>query len=125
MAQIVPAKRAVIGFALSLAAGILDAFVAFVMIVAGRWMGRFMGDMPMHAFTWLIGGIVTIWGIVGLIMASGVIIGAVLIYTPGREIIGGVIVIVFSILGLFFTAGGLLLGFVLGVIGGALGLARK
>jgi len=125
LTQVTPIQKATIGFILSLIAGIIDAFVALIIIAAGRWIERFMGSMPMPGLTWWVGEIVAIWGAIGLLMAVAVIIGAVLIYTPKREVIGGIIVIVFSILSLFFTVGGLILGLILGIIGGALGIAKK
>ncbi len=64
-------------------------------------------------------------GVVGLVLAILVIIGSILIYMPGKEVIGGILVLVFSIISLFFTAGGLFIGLILGIIGGALGLAKK
>ena len=63
--------------------------------------------------------------VIGLLMAVTVIIGAVLIYTFRKEVIGGIIVIVFSIFGLFFTIGSPFLDLIFRIIGGALGIAKK
>jgi hypothetical protein len=60
-----------------------------------------------------------------LILALVVIAGAILIYMPGYEVIGGILVLVFSIVSLFFTLGGLIIGMILGIVGGALGIAKK
>jgi len=61
---------------------------------------------------------------VGTIFAILVIIGAILIYMPGKEVIGGILVLIFSILSIVI-GGGFLIGLILGIIGGALGLAKK
>lgn len=60
----------------------------------------------------------------GIIFAILVIIGAILIYMPGRETIGGIIVLGFSILSIF-VGGGFIIGMILDIIGGALGLMKK
>jgi len=44
---------------------------------------------------------------------------------PGKEVIGGILVLVFSVISLFFTLGGLIIGLILGIVGGALGIAKK
>ena len=69
-------------------------------------------------------GIFATLAAIGVILAILVIIGAILIYMPGKEIIGGILVIIFSILSIFI-GGGFLIGLILGIIGGALGLAKK
>lgn len=50
-----------------------------------------------------------------------VLIGAYRLY-KGRNVLGGVLVLVFSILSLL-TGGGFIIGFLLGVVSGALALA--
>jgi len=63
-------------------------------------------------------------GVISLIFGIIVLIGAFLIYMPGKEVIGGILVLIFSILSIF-VGGGFLIGLILGIIGGALGLAKK
>ena len=43
---------------------------------------------------------------------------------PGKEVIGGILVIIFSILSIVI-GGGFIIGLILGIIGGILGLAKK
>jgi hypothetical protein len=63
-------------------------------------------------------------GVVATVFAVLILLGAVLIYLPGKETVGGVLVLVFSILNLL-TGGGFLVGFILGVVGGVLALIKK
>jgi hypothetical protein len=65
-----------------------------------------------------------ITGSIAIVFAILLIIGAVLIFTPGRETIGGIIVLIFSVLSII-AGGGWLLGFALGIAGGTLGLLKK
>ena len=53
-----------------------------------------------------------------------VLLGAFLMYRPGKEMAGGILVLVFSAVSVI-AGGGFLAGFVLGVIGGVLGLVKK
>jgi hypothetical protein len=43
---------------------------------------------------------------------------------PGKEIIGGIIVLIFSIISIV-ALGGFIIGMILGIIGGILGLLKK
>jgi len=62
----------------------------------------------------------------GLLWAILVIVGAALIWT-GKTTVGGVLAIVFSIISLFLSlgSGGIFVGMILGIVGGALGIAKK
>lgn len=114
-------KRATAGFIVSLIGGIIDALVALLLIGAASLIA---GVEEMVGFVGA-GFVLATWGTIGLILAIIVIIGAILIYMPGKEVIGGILVLVFSIISLFFTLGGLIIGLILGIVGGALGIAKK
>lgn len=124
-----PARRATAGFIISLIGGIIDAFVALIIISAGSWLGQFGNMLPggygLGEGFGIAGAVVTTVGAIGLILAVVVIIGAILIYMPGKEVVGGILVLIFSIVSLFFTLGGFIIGLILGIIGGALGIAKK
>ena len=63
-------------------------------------------------------------GSVAILVAIMVLIGAYYIYLPGGyEMVGGIIVLTFS-LGSLISGGGFIIGAVLGIIGGILGMAR-
>jgi hypothetical protein len=63
-------------------------------------------------------------GIFGIIIAIFILGGAWLVSTPGFEIIGGIVILIFSVLSLF-VGGGWFFGLFLGVLGGILGLSKK
>jgi hypothetical protein len=137
-------NRATVGFIVSLIGGIIDVLVAIIIIAevlwglgleifihAGEhgsyvyWTDRFASFFQFSSLTiWRNIGLVLAVEI-GLVLSIVVIIGAILIYMPGKETIGGVLVLVFSIINLFFATGGLFGGLILGIIGGALGIAKK
>ena len=63
-------------------------------------------------------------GGVAILIAIMVLIGAYYVYLPGGyEMVGGIIVLIFS-LGSLVSGGGFIIGAVLGIIGGILGMAR-
>jgi len=113
--------RATAGFIISLIAGIIDAIVAIILIGLASMVAGLEESFGFVIAGWALATL----GTIGLISAIVVIIGAVLIYMPGKEVIGGILVLVFSIISIFFTLGGLIIGLVLGIVGGALGLAKK
>ena len=126
MAEAVEVKRATAGFIVSLIGGIIDALVAMLLIAAASLLADIGESIPGYGFgADIAAAALATWGAIGLVLAILVIIGAVLIYMPGKEVIGGILVLIFSIISLFFTAGGLFIGLILGIIGGALGIAKK
>lgn len=112
-------KRATAGFIISLIAGVLILINGLMFVVLAEFIESLGGALPIF-----VEGIFATLAAIGVILAILVIIGAILIYMPGKEIIGGILVIIFSILSIFI-GGGFLIGLILGIIGGALGLAKK
>lgn len=114
-----PVKRATAGFALSLVAGIFVILDGLVLI----WASAILSDLGIGDIAG-VGLTLNTLGAVGIVFAIIILIGAFLIYMPGKEMIGGILVLIFSIISIV-TGGGFLLGMILGIIGGALGLAKK
>lgn len=113
-------KRATAGFAVSLIAGI----IILIVDIAFYSMLESIGFLDVGSMIG-IGFAFDILFYLGLLWAILVIVGAALIWT-GRTTAGGVLVIIFSILSVFSLAlGGFILGLILGIIGGALGIAKK
>jgi membrane-bound ClpP family serine protease len=118
------ARRATAAFALSLIAGILVIIHGILRILQSRALEssgiedeirrRILAGIALH----LVGAIAVVFGVL-------VIVGAVLIYKPGKETIGGIIVLVFSILSILTFGVISLVGLILGIIGAALALAKK
>jgi hypothetical protein len=115
-------ERATIGFALSLIAGILVLVQGIVRIARGElnilgvldeFRRRILGGLALE----VVGAIAVVFGVL-------ILVGAILLYNAGNETAGGIIVLVFSALSIL-TGGGYVVGLVLGIIGGALGLAKK
>jgi hypothetical protein len=122
LTEVREAKRATAGFILSLIAGIIDAITALIII----GFGSFLVEIESYfGISQIVGFAVTTVGAIGLGLAILVIIGAALIYMPGYEIIGGILVLVFSLISWFFTRGGLYIGLILGILGDLLGITKK
>lgn len=110
-------KRATVGFIISLIAGIFILVNGLVFLV----LEEFLESLGVPVFvTGIFAGLAS----VGIVFAILVIIGAILIYMPGKEIIGGILVLIFSILSIFI-GGGFFIGLILGIIGGILGILKK
>jgi hypothetical protein len=71
-----------------------------------------------------LGGLVTIIGILGIVWGILVLVGAIMMNSEdkGKVRVGAILVLIFSILSWFGTAGGFFIGFLLGLIGSILGL---
>jgi hypothetical protein len=120
-------KRATIGFALSLIAAILILLNGIAFIALQSVLNSLIEFIPMPVTIPGIGFAQSVFatiGAIGVVFAILVLIGAFLIYMPGKEVIGGIIVLIFSILSIV-TMGGFFIGMILGIIGGALGIAKK
>lgn len=128
MAEVKEVKRATAGFIVSLVGGIIDAIVALIIIGVAGFISELDETIPGFTdagLTDAAGFAIATVGAIGLILAILVIVGAILIYMPGKEVIGGILVLVFSIICAFFTLGGFIIGLILGIVGGALGIAKK
>lgn len=118
----IEAKRATIGFALSLAAGILILVQGVVRLVRADLIAQFGLDTLTRR---IIGEVaLTVLGAAAIAFGAIIIVGAYLIYRLGSETAGGVLVLVFSALSII-TGGGFLIGMILGVVGAILGLLGK
>ncbi len=122
-------ERPTAAFVLSLISGILVLLTGILMLVAAGLVSSISGELvpgipyPLE----LIGSLIAIFGVVGLIFGILILVGAVMIYSgePSKVKIGSILVLVFSILSLFIVGGGFFIGFILGLIGGILGLIWK
>ena len=62
---------------------------------------------------------------IGLVLGVLVLIGAIMLrIKPAKKKVWGIIIVIFSIPSVI-TGGGLIIGFILGIIGGVLALSRK
>lgn len=115
-------KRAIIGFAFSLAGAVLILLRGIVRLVRGQDILNFANsDVIRHRI--LAGIALSLLGGIAVAFAIIIIVGAYFMYAGMTEI-GGVIVIVFSVLSIF-VGSGWLVGLILALIGGILGLLKK
>lgn len=120
-------KRAIIGFALSLVAGIFILLNGLAFIALQSFLNSIIELVPIPVAIPGLGiaeAVFATIGAIGVVFAIIVFVGAFLIYMPGKEVIGGIIVLIFSILSIV-AMGGFFIGMILGIIGGALGIAKK
>jgi len=105
--------RAMAGFALSMIAGFLIVLNTLLM-ASGAWSWIPLA-LPLPT---------TYLAFLGLIFGGTAIIGGMLTYWPARELLGGVLVIVASVLSTI-VGGGFVVGLILGIVGGILAIFKK
>lgn len=116
------AKKATAGFIVSLIGGIIilitDIYFYWVIAIAEETAGFELIGFAESLIDALFA--------LGLLWAILIIVGAGLMMA-GKTTAGGVLAIVFSILSLILSlsAGGFVIGMILGIVGGALGIAKK
>jgi hypothetical protein len=114
-------KKATTAFVLSLAGGILVLLEGLIRIIRGEALAVFGTD---RLWSRLLGLAIRVDGLIGIVLAVIIIVGAVLIYNSKTQMTGGVIVLIFALLSII-AGGGWLIGLILGVIGGILALLKK
>ena len=109
-------------FILSLIAGILIVSNTMLLGVAARWFPGMIPTLPGSANDTTVLYRLTA---VGLIFGALVLLGAIMLHIkPLSKKAWGIMILVFSIPSVV-TGGGFIIGFILGIIGGALALSRK
>ena len=110
-------------FLLSLIAGILIVSNTVLLGVAATWFPGVIPTLP--GSTANDTGVLFRLAIVGLICGVLVLLGAIMLrLKPANKKAWGILIVVFSIPSVI-TGGGFIIGFILGIIGGALALSRK
>ena len=115
-------KKATLGFAFSLAGAILILLRGAIRIALGTDILNFAGSDEIRRRI-LIGIALNVVGAVAVIFAVLILVGAFMLY-KGMYTVGGVLVIIFSVLSIF-AGSGWLIGLILGLVGGILGLLKK
>ncbi len=116
-------ERQTRSFLLSLIAGILILINAVSVAVVATWFPSLFPTLPGSSgndtmILYSVAG-------VGLVCGALVTLGAILLRSnPTHKRAWGLMTIAFSILSVV-TGGGFIIGFILGIIGGALALSRK
>jgi hypothetical protein len=114
--------RAIAGFIVSLIAGLLILAQGILRLVRGELLSGIFSDEVRRRI--LVGLALEIVGIIAIVLGILILIVAYLVYNPGNEMAGGIIVLVLSVLSIL-TGGGFLAGLILGIVGGALGILKK
>jgi len=115
-------KKPTKAFLLSLIAGILIISNTTLLGIATRWFPGIIPTIPGSANDTTVLYRLTV---IGLILGVLILLGAMLMHIkPGKKKAWGILVIVFSIPSVI-TGGGFIIGFILGILGGALTLSRK
>jgi len=117
-------ERPTAAFVLSLIGGI---FILIGSLIVSAFAGIVGGAMMLIPFLGGFGALLIFLGIIGVVFGIIIIIGAVMINSgdPSRVRTGSILVLIFSILSLFTTSGGFIVGFILALIGSILGLVWK
>jgi hypothetical protein len=123
-------KKPTVPYALSLIAGILTLIGGLTRMYLGVWRFEFMRQMMRgyrYAFAagpGLFSPSISFAGMLGIIFGLIVIAGAIMLNRrPAQHTTWGILILVFSILGIFGGLGGYLVGLILGIVGGALAIA--
>jgi len=121
-------KYPVIGFALSLVAGVLILIGGIVVFALGPFIASVVPwtEIPADAQfgVGLAGGVLVAMGSIGISFGIIIILMDIFLVKAGKTIPGGVVIIVLSLISLI-SLGGFFIGFILGIIGGILMLANK
>lgn len=107
-----PLEKPTAAFILSLIGGIFILLWGLLITAIGVSFGPFGGSLA------ALGGVEAILGLLIIIF------GVLLFVMPQHHVVFGILVLLFSIFSLI-GLGGLIIGFILGLIGGALGIAHK
>ncbi|MBX5326507.1 MAG: hypothetical protein ACQXXH_05290 [Candidatus Bathyarchaeia archaeon] len=113
-------RKATLGFLLSIVAGVFILLNGLVWFLIGNfiWMLSEETMVPIFALPLFL------LGVLSILFAIAVFLGALVIYWFRKVSLGGKIVLVFSILSTS-VGGGFLLGMALGVAGGAYSIRNK
>jgi len=112
------------------AAMVLSLIGGICVIIGGAFIA-FVGSL-VSSFGYLANGgttggtIVTVFGVVGIIMGLIMVVGGFMMYSkPSSAKMWGVIVLILSILSWVTAVGGLVIGFILALVGGILAIVYK
>ena len=111
-------------FILSLLGGIFILFVGLILSILGAILMGVLGAFYPPSMPILM-GYGSLIGILGIFYGTIIIICAVKMHNEPENQTWSILIIIFSVLSLFGAGGILYIGFLLGLIGGILGLAWK
>jgi hypothetical protein len=110
-----------IGFILGLVGGILVLVVGGILGVIFSMIGSAAAAAGAPGF----GAMFIVLGVLGILSGILMIVGSAFIKNPQKRTMGSILLLVFSIIGLFTAGGGFIVGSILGIIGAVMGLISK
>ncbi len=112
-------------------AAMVLSLIGGIFVILGGAFIAFVGSL-VSSFGYLANGgttggtVVTVVGVVGIIMGLIMIVGSFMLYSkPSSAKMWGIIILILSILSWFTAVGGLVIGFILGLVGGILAIKYK
>ena len=112
-------------------AAMVLSLIGGICVMLGGAFIAFVGSI-VSSFGYLANGgtnggtLVTVFGVVGIIMGIIMVVGGFMMYSkPTSAKMWGIIVLILSILSWVTAVGGLVIGFLLGLIGGILAIVFK
>jgi hypothetical protein len=113
-------RKATLGFLLAIIAGVFVLLNGLVWFTVSSFVGMIYDEMSLIvlALPFLL------LGVASILFAIAIFLGAFVIYWLRKAFLGGVIVLVFSVLSIL-VFGGFLLGALLGIVGGAFSIWNK
>ncbi|HEV2121002.1 MAG TPA: DUF4064 domain-containing protein [Candidatus Bathyarchaeia archaeon] len=112
-------------------AAMVLSLIGGIFVILGGAFIAFVGSL-VSSFGYLANGgssggaAVTAFGVVGIIMGLIMIVGSFMLYSkPTNAKMWGIIILILSILSWVTAVGGLVIGFILGLIGGILAIMYK
>jgi len=107
-------RKATLGFLLAIVAGVFVLLNGLVWFLVSSFIGMIYDEVSLITLALPF----FLLGLASILFAIAIFLGAFVIYWLRKAFLGGVIVLVFSVLSIL-VGGGFLLGFLLGVVGGA------
>jgi hypothetical protein len=112
-------------------AAMVLSLIGGIFVILGGAFIAFVGSL-VSSFGYLANGgtsggtAVTIVGVVGVIMGLIMVVGGFMLYSkPSSAKMWGIIILILSILSWVTAVGGLVIGFILGLVGGILAIVYK
>lgn len=117
------AEKPTAAFVLSLIGAIIYLLVGIFIAAASALVGSMVG----FAGAAMAGLAVAVVGGIGLVSGAIMLVGAIMMNSSDRSRVktGAILVLVFTLVGAIFTVGGFVIGFILALVGSILGLTWK
>ncbi len=114
---------------LGIIAAILFIINAVFVIIAASAAGTAGSIYSTYGYGGAVASAVSTWlwiaAVLGILSGIMILVGAILVRNPAKRTMGGILMLVFGVVGIFGGGGVFFLGTLLAIIGGVLGLVSK